>query len=132
MAVVLTVVMTTAVVMTMISGSVRRPWIQFGPSRTRQLGSSLGHLGYALGPILGHLGPLPEEEEGVRRDSEFDHLRPEGWKDMRDRTLCSTMVAALASPHWGSRELEFVQWFTDWITPLQNFAGTCPCHPEGS
>ena len=56
---------------------------------------------------------------------------PALFHNMRDRTLYTTVVSALASGTWASRELDFVCWFAAWITPLQNFAGSCPCHPDG-
>eukprot|EP00959_Pyramimonas_sp_CCMP1952_P454677 9470278-Pyramimonas_sp.AAC.1 len=53
----------------------------------------------------------------------INYFDPELFRGMKDQTLFSTVLAALASPTWSKRELAFVAWFAAWLTPLQNYAG---------
>eukprot|EP00959_Pyramimonas_sp_CCMP1952_P378104 7920364-Pyramimonas_sp.AAC.1 len=52
--------------------------------------------------------------------SAFD---PALFRGMRDQTLFGTIVVALGSDRWATRELSFVKWFTAWLTLLQNYVG---------
>lgn len=56
-----------------------------------------------------------------------ENFDPEPFKDQRDKVEFKNVLAALKSPQWHNM-FSFVRWYTEWLTPLQEWIGGCPCH----
>lgn len=59
-----------------------------------------------------------------------ERFDPEPFADQRDSTEFKHVLGALRSPLW-NRFFWFVKWFADWLTPLMEWVGGCPCHRAG-
>lgn len=57
------------------------------------------------------------------------HFDPVWFAAIRDQEIVRDVLAALRSEHWLSL-LDFITWYSQWLTDILEWVGGCDCHPD--